>query len=746
MEEVEGSLSPEPGLELGCRTETWAGPGLFLACTVCQLDPVSQPVLLACLHLACQSCTRPGGGVECGRCGVATPAPLPILCPGPPTSPGPPGPLAAHLAAAQAAAGEVAGRAAVLQERLSGLADLREAGRAAVEETAAAGRTAVVAAREAALVQLETRHRQAELQLMEQLAALDRLEGSASQATAYTAALLAGEGEPAPALTSQAANRLARLVELCGEAEPKPAPTPVWQADSAALGRAVQQHFGRWSGSGGGFTGRAGTSPSLVVTQEEDGPVPDLVSALLSPAPALLPLGPLPSSPLPPVIKSHQNSPARQLGLGLAGLPRLQSPVTLADLISGCEDECGGLASPGWGRDTVEAGRQFSSNLAALASSLEPGGGGGGDWTGGGGGLLLPSLSRSLSNLGSDASPGPHSLVSPGPGLSPVLLGPHPTLASPVSPGISPDSLLPGLASSLALSPAPPLSRNAPVSPQHNRPLNPMQIRCKFGQLGPSKGQFNSPHGFCLGSEEEIVVADTNNHRIQVFEKNGTYRYQFGVPGKEEGQLWYPRKVAVMKPSGKFVVCDRGNERSRMQIFTKHGHFVRKIAIRYIDIVAGLAITRDGNIVAVDSVTPTMFVISEAGELLRWFDCADYMREPSDIAVGGREFYVCDFKGHTVVVFTEDGNFVRRIGCENITNFPNGIDISDAGDILIGDSHGNRFHVVVFSSDGSLLAEFECPHVKVSRCCGLKITSEGYVVTLAKNNHHVLVLNTLYIA
>ena len=29
-----------------------------------------------------------------------------------------------------------------------------------------------------------------------------------------------------------------------------------------------------------------------------------------------------------------------------------------------------------------------------------------------------------------------------------------------------------------------------------------------------------------------------------------------------------------------------------------------------------------------------------------------------------------------MVVFTEDGVFVRRIGCENITNFPNGIDIS----------------------------------------------------------------------
>ncbi|XP_012286456.1 B-box type zinc finger protein ncl-1 isoform X2 [Orussus abietinus] len=278
-----------------------------------------------------------------------------------------------------------------------------------------------------------------------------------------------------------------------------------------------------------------------------------------------------------------------------------------------------------------------------------------------------------------------------------------------------------------------------------NPKLTPMQVRSKFGQLGPSKGQFNSPHGFCLGTDEDIIVADTNNHRIQIFEKTGTFKFHFGCPGKEEGQLWYPRKVAVMRNNGKFVVCDRGNERSRMQIFTKNGHFVKKIAIRYIDIVAGLAVTSLGHIVAVDSVSPTVFVISDTGDLIRWFDCSDYMREPSDIAISGKEYFVCDFKGHCVVVFTEEGKFLRRIGYENVTNFPNGIDISDAGDVLIGDSHGNRFHVAVFSRGGSLISEFECPYVKVSRCCGLKITSEGYIVTLAKNNHHVLVLNTLYI-
>lgn len=80
----------------------------------------------------------------------------------------------------------------------------------------------------------------------------------------------------------------------------------------------------------------------------------------------------------------------------------------------------------------------------------------------------------------------------------------------------------------------------------------------------------------------------------------------------------------------------------------------------------------------------------------------------------GTDFYVCDFKGHNVAVFNESGVFQHRIGDEKITCFPNGIDISDAGDILIGDSHGNRFHVACFSREGVLQSEFECPYVKVS--------------------------------
>jgi hypothetical protein len=36
--------------------------------------------------------------------------------------------------------------------------------------------------------------------------------------------------------------------------------------------------------------------------------------------------------------------------------------------------------------------------------------------------------------------------------------------------------------------------------------------------------------------------------------------------------------------------------------------------------------------------------------------------------------------------------------------------------------------------------------MKVSRCCGLRVTSEGYILTAAKNNHNILAFNTLYIS
>ncbi|RZF38650.1 hypothetical protein LSTR_LSTR003456 [Laodelphax striatellus] len=67
---------------------------------------------------------------------------------------------------------------------------------------------------------------------------------------------------------------------------------------------------------------------------------------------------------------------------------------------------------------------------------------------------------------------------------------------SPSSPSLSQSDLPAVTSRSLAYS----------TSRLQNGKSSAMQIRSKFGQMGSSDGQFNSPHGFCLGVEEDIIM------------------------------------------------------------------------------------------------------------------------------------------------------------------------------------------------------------------------------------------------
>lgn len=90
---------------------------------------------------------------------------------------------------------------------------------------------------------------------------------------------------------------------------------------------------------------------------------------------------------------------------------------------------------------------------------------------------------------------------------------------------------------------------NKSNSPSTNQQLSirskprSVQIKHKFGRLGHGNGELSSPHGFCLGANEEIIIADTFNHRVCIFDMTGRFKQQFGNSGKDEGKLWYPRKV-----------------------------------------------------------------------------------------------------------------------------------------------------------------------------------------------------------
>ena len=43
----------------------------------------------------------------------------------------------------------------------------------------------------------------------------------------------------------------------------------------------------------------------------------------------------------------------------------------------------------------------------------------------------------------------------------------------------------------------------------------------KFGEFGVLEGQFTEPSGVAVNAQGDIIVADTNNHRIQIFDSTG---------------------------------------------------------------------------------------------------------------------------------------------------------------------------------------------------------------------------------
>jgi tripartite motif-containing protein 2/3 len=81
-----------------------------------------------------------------------------------------------------------------------------------------------------------------------------------------------------------------------------------------------------------------------------------------------------------------------------------------------------------------------------------------------------------------------------------------------------------------------------------------MIYHCKFGEFGVMEGQFTEPSGVAVNAQNDIIVADTNNHHIQISDKEGRFKFQVGECGKRDGQLLYPNRVAVVRTSGDISV------------------------------------------------------------------------------------------------------------------------------------------------------------------------------------------------
>jgi alpha-tubulin suppressor-like RCC1 family protein/V8-like Glu-specific endopeptidase len=90
-----------------------------------------------------------------------------------------------------------------------------------------------------------------------------------------------------------------------------------------------------------------------------------------------------------------------------------------------------------------------------------------------------------------------------------------------------------------------------------------------FGGLGSGDGQLSGPRAVaCDPDTSALFIADTGNHRLQRFSKDGAFLGKWGSFGAGPGQLDTPVDVDVDE-LGRVIVTEAGNKRA--QIFTAGG-------------------------------------------------------------------------------------------------------------------------------------------------------------------------------
>ncbi len=320
-----------------------------------------------------------------------------------------------------------------------------------------------------------------------------------------------------------------------------------------------------------------------------------------------------------------------------------------------------------------------------------------------------------------------------------------------------------------------------PPNPYANAQVELGVVR-EWGELGSDLGQFNHPRGLAVGPEGNIYVVDSDNHRVQVLNAQGTLLHAWGsqcdlstgqgcidpdgdgplMPG--DGQFLEPWGIAV-SGDGRVYVADTWNH--RLQVFDADGTFLVKWGsygqtLSEAHLFYGprdVAVDASGRVLVTDTGNKRIVVYDREGRLLdQWGGPGNgpgQLEEPVGLAVAlangldpGGALYVSDTWNQRVQVFDGDGAFLHQWSVEawygdSVTNKPY-LAVDGLGRVYITDPEGAL--VAVFSHQGDLLATFG--HYgqdagAFSLPTGIDVDASGHIYVADTNNHRIVMFEPL---
>jgi DNA-binding beta-propeller fold protein YncE len=236
--------------------------------------------------------------------------------------------------------------------------------------------------------------------------------------------------------------------------------------------------------------------------------------------------------------------------------------------------------------------------------------------------------------------------------------------------------------------------------------------------LWGAQQHFADPSGIAIDGSGNVFVTDTSS--VQVFNSSGVRLRKWGTYGSGDGQLIYPRGVAIGK-NGMVYVVDAGN--NRIQVFDSAGKFLGKWRSGWSDnTIDGIAIDANGNVYVADPgsydgdtgdyLNDSVKVFDSEGNFLRQLGShgtgTGQFRAPTGVAVGvNGNVYVADNGNSRVQLFGPTGAFIRTAVADVF--IWHGMAVDRNGNIFVSsDAGGNPFGVVkVFDSSGNLFRELK---------------------------------------
>ena len=276
------------------------------------------------------------------------------------------------------------------------------------------------------------------------------------------------------------------------------------------------------------------------------------------------------------------------------------------------------------------------------------------------------------------------------------------------------------------------------VKPFHVKPF-----LC-FGEQGSGDGMFKNPLGVAVTDKDEILVADCLNHRVQVFDSNGTFLRSFGRKGENAGEFKNPTGIAINKDRNILV---SENHNHRVQILSWEGRHLGSFGGQgsldsQLSNPWGLSLDSTGNIIVADRGNKLIKIFTADGRFLMKIGGQGFLSYPIHCVKRGEYFIVSDRSEHCIKVFNREGHFQYKFGKrgqgDGEFNCPIYLLVNESQHLFVCDRDNHR--VQVFELNGKFIGKFGRKGSKLEEFRGplsVAMLSNGQIVVSDDDNHRI---------